>query len=466
VAIVTALTFGAGTGVAHAASPGNRLWARIYDGPVGTDAPAAIAVNPHSSAVYVTGNSTGDLTGSDIATVAYDVDGGLLWQKRYDGPAHLDDSAADIGVSPNGSTVFVTGVAGGPSSSQILVVAYDAADGGRTWSTRVGSNLLFDEAAALAVSPNGSMIFVTGVRRYYDDTDFRTIALDATTGSVRWSRRYEGTFHQTGAATDLAVSSDGSLVAVSGWVETSGPGLSPDDAVVVAYDAATGSRRWAERFDGTAHRDDAAYGVTIAPDGTAVYVAAASESLTHDLDYLTLAYDSATGAQLWHDRYDGPAAREDVPAAIGVSSSGATVFVTGRSMRMSQGTAIDDYATLAIDTAAGDRLWAKRYDAGIGGSDAAVDLAVSPDGSKVFVSGTSEGIIGGHSSATDIVTVGLDTAGGNQLGVRRYDGSCNFVDRATGLALSADGSRVFVTGKTDCLDPNTSGDFATIAYPS
>ncbi len=460
------LILGTSTG-AGAASPGHRLWAQIYDGPAHTrDGPTAIAVNPDSSAVYVTGSSLSNLVGQDAVTVAYAPDGSRLWTSRYDGASHLDDGAVDIGVSPDGTMVFITGQSGGPSSSQILIVAYKAASGGRAWSTRIGSQLLFDEVRALAVSPDGSVVFVTGVRRYFDDTDIRTIALDASTGSVLWSRRYEGTFHQTSAATDLQVSPDGSLVVMVGWVETSGQGLSPADSVAVVYDVATGSRRWVNRYDGNAHGDDRSFGVEIAPDGSAVFVATASASLANDLDYLTFAYDAVTGSELWRQRYNGPQNGADEPSAIGLSPDGSQVFVTGHSIRSISGSVhVYDYATLAVDAATGHRVWVKRYDAGIGGSDEAVDLGVSPDGSKVFVTGTSEGVINGVSSATDFATVGYDGATGTRLGVQRYNGPCNFLDRAIGLALSPDGSRVYVAGRTDCFDPDTSGDFATVAYP-
>ena len=452
---------------AVAASPGHRLWAQIYDGPAqGRDEPTAIVVNPNSSAVYVTGSRSSNLVGQDAVTVAYAPDGGRLWTSRYDGPSHFDDGAVDIGVSPDGTMVFITGQSAGPSSSQILVVAYKAANGGRAWSTRIGSQLLFDEVRALAVSPDGSVVFVTGVRRYFDDTDIRTIALDASTGTVLWSRRYEGTFHQSSAATDLKVSPDGSLVVMVGWVETGGPGFGSHDSVAVAYNAATGSRRWVDRFDAKANSEDAGFGVEIAADGTAVYVAAVSASLTNGLDYLILAYDAATGSKLWRHRFDGPAGRDDVPTAIDVSPDGTSVFVTGRTLWTSSGSvAVYDYATLAIDAASGHRVWVKRYDAGIGGSDEAVDLGVSPDGSTVYVAGTSEGVINGVSSATDFATVGYDAATGTRLGLQRYNGPCNFLDRAIGLALSPDGSQVYVAGRTDCLDPDTSGDFATVAYP-
>ena len=34
-----------------------------------------------------------------------------MWAKLYDGPGHDTDSAFALGVSPDGSKVFVTGVA-------------------------------------------------------------------------------------------------------------------------------------------------------------------------------------------------------------------------------------------------------------------------------------------------------------------------------------------------------------------
>src|SRR5207244_13065331 len=49
---------------------------------------------------------------SDFLTVAYDASTGrVLWQRIYDGPDHLRDEATAIAVSPDGSKVFVTGEA-------------------------------------------------------------------------------------------------------------------------------------------------------------------------------------------------------------------------------------------------------------------------------------------------------------------------------------------------------------------
>ncbi len=82
------------------------------------------------------------------------------------------------------------------------------------------------------------------------------------------------------------------------------------------------------------------------------------------------------------------------------------------------------------------------------------------------MTGTSEGVIDGLSSATDFATLGYDAATGARLGLQRYNGPCNFADSATGLTLSPDGLRVYVTGRTDCPDWSISGDYATMAYPT
>ena len=416
--------------------------------------------------MFVTGSSRSELTGQDAVTIAYASDGSTLWSRRYDGPAHGDDGGVDLGLSAQGDTVYIAGSAGGPSSSQILVIAYDATNGARVWATRIGSQLLFDEVAALAVSHDGSRVFVTGVRRYFDDSDIRTIALDASSGSVVWTRRFEGSSQQPSAPTDLRVSPDGSLVVMTGWFQAAGTDPSSTQAVTVAYEAADGSRRWAQRFDGNMPSgQDRASGVEIAPDSSAVYVAMTSESATNDLDYLTFGYDAGTGAELWRHRYNGPDGHADEPGAIAIDAAGTSVFVTGRSLVETVGSVqVFDYATVAIDAGTGHRIWATRYDAGIGGSDEAVDVGVGPGGGKVFVTGTSEGLINGVSSSTDIVTMGLAAASGIELGLRRYNGPCNFVDRAAALAIGPNGSRVYVTGTTNCFDPDTSGDIATIAY--
>ena len=114
------------------ATPGEQLWVKRYNGPGnagnGDDNAFALGVSPDGSTVFVTGSSTGSTFFTDYATVAHDASTGkLLWVRRYNGPGNSDDFANALGVSPDGSTVFVTGdSAGSTGLSDYATVAYSA----------------------------------------------------------------------------------------------------------------------------------------------------------------------------------------------------------------------------------------------------------------------------------------------------------------------------------------------------
>jgi outer membrane protein assembly factor BamB len=62
-------------------------------------------------------------------------------------------------------------------------------------------------------------------------------------------------------------------------------------------------------------------------------------------DYATVAYNAATGTRLWARRYNGPGNGADQATSVAVSPTDGKVFVTGPSFRgAGQGL---DYATIA-----------------------------------------------------------------------------------------------------------------------
>jgi dienelactone hydrolase len=435
------------------------LWTRRYNGPGNAyDNAQSLAASPDGTRIFVTGWSWNAGTGYDYATFTYDAaSGAALWARRYNGPGNGADEAKSIASSPDGSRIFVTGNSiGAGTDSDYATIAYDAATGTVLWAKRYnGPGNNSDEANSIAASPDGSSVFVTGHSYGGLGTgyDYATIAYDAATGTVLWARRYTGPGNATDGALSVATSAVGSRVLVTGL---SGFGTS-FDSVTIAYDGATGFVVWARRFNGPANGQDAGRSVTTSLDGSRVFVTGYSAGAHFFLpDFATIAYDATTGAVLWARLYNGPGDGYDAAWSVAASPDGSSVFVTGQSY----GAGMDyDYATIAYDAATGAVRWAGRYIGRTYSDDYAYAVAVSPDGTKVFVTGQSSG--GG--TAGDYATIAYQAATATVLWVSRYDGPGNRTDSAFSLAPSPDGSRVFVTGQS-AGGPGAGFDYATIAY--
>ena len=142
----------------------------------------------------------------------------------------------------------------------------------------------------------------------------------------------------------------------------------------MAYSAATGARLWVQRYNGPGNGNDAASSVAVSPDGSRVFVTGASQGTTLGPDYATVAYSAATGARLWVTRYNGPANGDDAARSVAVSPGGSRVYVTGGSYPGS--------ATPAYSAATGAQLWLARHNDML-----LAAVAVSPGGSRVYVTG-------------------------------------------------------------------------------
>jgi PQQ-like domain len=457
---------GPGTAVlpAHAAAAGpvTQLWAQRSGRGNGFDNATSLGVSPDGSRVYVTGASLGATSADDYVTIAYDASSGSrLWQARYNGPANDGDDANALGVSPDGSRVFVTGTSfGTTTSSDYATVAYDASTGAELWVRRYnGPGNGPDGANAIGVSPDGSRVFVTGASAGkerpqggppYDDA---TVAYDASTGTRLWVARYDGPASGQDWGNALGLSPDGAAVFVTGLSQGS---TSSDDYATLAYRASDGVRLWAKRFNGRANGPDDAFGLGVSPNGSAVLVTGTSLGSTSLLDYATVAYDASTGHQLWVARYGGSGHDVDRGLRVRVSPDGSAVFVTGYSKGS---TTSYDYATVAYRAANGRELWERRYDGPGNADDFATGLALSPDGSTVFVTGGSFSSTGWNSS--DYATVAYDGATGRQVWVKRYSGRGNHYDSPSAVVASPVGTTVFVTGQSDT---GSLSDYATVAY--
>ena len=395
------------------------------------------------------------------------VPGAQLWVSTYNGPADNIDFATDAAVSPGGGTVFVTGVSDASNGSgDYATVAYDASSGAQRWASRYnGPGNSLDLPFAIAVSPDGATIFVTGESIGASGTyDYATIGYSAATGAQLWISRYNGPNGGSDVARSLAVSPDGRTVYVTGYSgQTSGPGGGNNDYVTIAYNADSGAQRWLGRYNGRANGNDQARSVAVSPDGRTVYVTGRSQGRTSSYDYATVDYNAATGAQRWVSRYNGSGHFRDSGRSLAVAPDGRTVIVTGSSWGFGNNgdrSTNTDYATIAYNTATGAARWIRRY---AGTPDYAGDdpasVAVSPGGGTVFVTGTSWG-----GTTNDFATVAYSTATGARQWVSRYNGPGNSSDGGSAVVVSPGGGAVYVTGSSERALSAFTLDFATIAY--
>src|SRR5262249_55493433 len=150
------------------------------------------------------------------------------------------------------------------------------------------------------------------------------IAYNASTGAVAWAQRYNGRGNGDDDARAIAVSPDGTKVFVTG---NSFGGGTNDDYVTWAYRATTGAHLWARRYASPGNNGDEAKAIAVSPGGSSVFVTGYSFQSASGADFLTYAYRASNGAGVWVRRSNGPGNSTDAADAIAVDNNG--VYVTG-----------------------------------------------------------------------------------------------------------------------------------------
>lgn len=454
-------------------------WDAVYNHPgglagQGPDIMRDAALSADGSRIYVAGTSYDNTTGYDAAISAHaTADGATAWTKRWS--THEFDTYSSVAVSPDGSLVAVTGRSGPQGALDALTTVYRAGDGTELWSHLYdGPDRSDDYVWTMTFSADGSRLFVGGSR---DDGageahgDAILLAYDPLTGDLLSEFSFAAYPNEYDVFYDLALSPDGSRVYAAG--QSYAPGSS-GDAVVVAFDiSGSGIRQlWAARYDGASNLDRGV-DVAVNPDGSRIAVSAESRAAGASTnDWSTVLLD-AGGNRLWAARYSGGNNGEDAPA--GVVFAGDKVITAGSSAEFGTNR---DYAARAYSISDGSVLWTSLYRSPANYTDVPRSLAVSPDGSTVYVTGYSfypRGTLGpvfqiGNGA---YLTVAFETSDGDRKWIGRYSPSGRGEDVAQAVLPSPDGKTVYVAGTFVYngtflfLVPQTgpsSFDFGTVAY--
>ena len=214
---ITGQSQGIGTSSDYATIKYNSLgieqWAARYNGPQNTtDESKSIAIDK-SGNVYVTGNSAGDGTALDYATIKYNSSGVEQWVSRYNGPTNSTDQSKSIAVDNSGN-VYVTGYSqAGQNGYDIATIKYDSA-GDSVWveifnTPEIGSA---DYANSLVIDTLGN-VYVSGWRYTSSSTtadNYLTIKYNSA-GLQLWVADYDGSANSIDNPSSIAVDGNGNV---------------------------------------------------------------------------------------------------------------------------------------------------------------------------------------------------------------------------------------------------------------
>jgi DNA-binding beta-propeller fold protein YncE len=347
------------------------------------------------------------------------------------------DRARGVAVSPDGLHVYVAS----ENDKSVAAFARNATTGvlALVDIEKDGDGGIVDGlsgAHGVAVSPDGANVYVASAT----DDSLAVFARDAATGALTFIEfeddNKNGVSGLDGAQA-VVVSADGAYVYAIGF---------DDDAIAMfTRDAATGSlsflARLANGVDGI-HSMIGPRSLALSPDGAHVYVTATGEDTI-----AVFARDGGTGllTQL-PDAYrdeNGDLTTLDVPQGIAISADGAYVYVAAGG--------VDDAVTVfARNASTGALTFVEAHIdelAGVNGLNGAAGVALSPDGTHLYVAGETDDSVAVF--VRNAATGALTYVERQRDGATTPDGVVDGLDGVRGVAVSPDGEHVYSTAITD-----------------
>jgi len=330
-----------------------------------------VATAPDGSR-YLTGIHIVGFDPPQIFLVKFAANGSIAWQETWDGPdSFFNNSARDVAVSPDGSAVYVTG-SFFINPNVAVLLKFNPADGSLVWDRSWGGNA---NPGGVAVGSDGSVYVVGSVLLAVDQQMF--ITKFASDGTVLWHRVWD----TPAEGQDVAIDAAGNVygAGVTPRPDPNNPGgFLGSDVALLKVDS-NGNMIW-QRTVAAGEGVDSRGGVTVAPDGS-VYVAGGRfDERTSDLNALVLKF-GADGSLVWNRNWGGRSG--DAAGGIVVRADGA-VLVSGDTNSFGSGS--DDAFLLRFDPN-GKVMDAVTW--GGSGIDHGDSIAVEPSG-NVVIGGTAE----------------------------------------------------------------------------
>lgn len=354
-------------------------WGNRYNAPPDqSDEGRSIAVD-NAGYVYVTGTSMNTAGNFDITTVKYSPSGAQVWVRIFDRGIGDNDEGKSLVLDANANVYIVGNSRGNGTSTDIATIKYDSS-GTQLWASFFnGVANGMEEGRSIAVNNTGD-VFVCGLT---SDANFYFDAITIkynSTGGQQWAQIYNGTISGSDELLDLAIDAS-SNVYVTGNTESSSANF---DVLTIKYNSA-GTQQWLMTYNGPASSGD--YGKSITLDlNNNVIVASYSFETNQWFDMLTIKY-SNTGSQLWTARYNHAANRYEEAWDVKCDAAG-FIYVVGQGQATGNNSTPPDCVTLKYSPAGG-QVWVKRWDGGFSNDDDRAYCVALDDTANVYVGGYS-----------------------------------------------------------------------------
>ena len=355
-------------------SKGNQLWMQTFGG-AGLDFLSDLFIL-HDTAVYVTGLSSN--ASPDVVTIKYTNMGVERWHQFFDGAYYSYDCGGAL-IADDSGNVFVTGGSFESSmlSTDMCLLKYSNV--GMLMNSAFYNNTssnMNDVANKICFDAGGKYVIIGGATQTgANDYHYATANFYRTNLSFGFS--YVSTATSSTSMDEVKdMKTDATGIYIAGKVKAGTLGyniclIKLDTALNVVYTAmfdggygmddeanameldnagnvyltgyisrtatekkyntrklnSSGVLQWSVDYGDSLHGDSEATGIALDANGN-ICVTGFSPSGVSDLDYYTIKYDNATGAELWHIRTDGNHMK-DYPSNVVIDDAG-RIIVTGQ----------------------------------------------------------------------------------------------------------------------------------------
>lgn len=457
--------------------------------------PSGITFNNNGKKLFIVG-STGDEVNQFSLSTPYSVTSGVVHDGLFSINAQETD-ASGIAFSYDGKKMFISGASGKDVTQYSLSFPFDVTSGGvAVDGTPLSVNTEETLPSDLAFSADGSKLFVIG----FNGDDANTYQLPVGTftetssndggvqGSVTikisddkftnsGSNLIAGTHYSisnlpSGLSSSIAVAADGlsasltlsgtaavhqsldnissltftftnsafvggSANNVEGAVaKSSGVGISYDNNVEITFGNAFGLNDGA-RYQGdfklfAASTDEAPQGITFSADGTKMFMVGLSDKEINQI-HLTTPFRPELGYGLGVGPFS-VSTQDTSPRDVAFSTDGLKMFVLGATNKR-----IYEYSLTTPFSLASGVTYSNSF-FGVSGLDSSpTSMTFSPDGSKIFLSGSTNDRIYQINLSIPF-SISSASSSGNFYGVATQE------TNPVGVRMNQDGTRMFVFG--------------------